>query len=186
MISGLRDLARRGLPRRFVLAASVAALLVPVGVAKGTNIWYSGGFWIHQHTRNYTLSNGIDESQAMWDAARAAQIEWNQDTILDVPSASHANSRIALGDGYFGNTGWSGLAESSYHATHSHARYNLTYTSNFNSIEKRALGCQEMGHVFGLGHGGGDCMAFTYFSNYSRYVLQHSIDEISFMYSGSH
>lgn len=92
MNSRLHAIAQWRVPRGLVVAACFAGLVLPAAVARASNLWFSGGLWIHQHTLTYSLSNGIDESQAMWDAARAAQIEWNQDTMLAVPSAPHDNS----------------------------------------------------------------------------------------------
>lgn len=167
------------------LGAALVVFLLVVTASSASNRWFAGGLWVHHHTKTYTYS-GIDQGQGLKTQAENARQEWAGDTNLSLPTSSHSSSRIHLIDDYYGKTGWSGVAYSSHHASHSHVKYNKTYISSWGTDKKRAIACQEIGHVLGLGHGGGDCMAFTYFSNWSPYVLSHSINEINWAYAGSH
>ena len=178
--------ARRTVPRWLVLAIAAAVLAVPPGVATANNLWMSGSGWVHHHTRYYYTYNGMDENQTMRSLTDDARGEWDADTRLELQRSTHDPSQMHLIDGHYGQTGWSGLAESYVHSTHSHVNYNLTYINGWSDYNKRAIGCQEIGHVLGLDHAPGDCMGFTYFSDYTSRVGKHSIDTLDGRYAQPH
>lgn len=171
---------------KLTLGGALVVFLLAAPTGSASNRWYANGLWVHHHTQTYYTYSGIDQGSALKQQAENARQEWAGDTTLSLPTSGHSASRIHLIDDYYGKTGWSGVAYSSHHASHSHVKYNLTYISNYGTDKKRAIACQEIGHVLGLTHGGGDCMAFSYFSSWSPYVLSHSINEINWGYAGSH
>lgn len=127
--------------------------------------WFAGGYWIHQHTRDYPTYSGID-NRRIEDFAQSARREWAVDTTLSLPQAGHDASRMHLMDGDYGRTGWSGLASQSFHDNHGHVQYNLFYLRAASDKFTRGVACQEMGHILGLDHGGHDCMVAGYQGKY--------------------
>lgn len=150
--------------------------------AYANNAWYDGaGNWIHQHTRNFNSYNEINESTVIYWTYEYARQDWHDRTTLNFwQSGSHSGNIIHADDGWFGLTGWAGLASSAYHTTHSHVIYNLNYLGN--NTYSRAVACQEIGHVAGLQHASGDCMGAGYFSSWSAYPETHSIEMIGWWY----
>jgi hypothetical protein len=95
--------------------------------------------------------------------------EWNQSSKLNmsVDSADDSNrarkqcksvlGQMRVCNASYGYNGWLGLAsinlDSNGHITRGTAKVNDSYSSYWaNSNEKRHVMCQEVGHVFGLGH----------------------------------
>ena len=111
--------------------------------------------------------------------AEAAINDWDSRTKLKLPRRSkHTN--ISVFDGNYGKTGWGGLASIKNtgwdwwcwwwcKVTHGHARYNSYYKNvtkgTGSNSDIRGIFCQEIGHLFGLGHSNDGCMGKGYFNN---------------------
>ena len=126
---------------------------------------------------------------ALSSQANAAVSEWDTKTTLSVPRVG-SHTEISVFDGYYGNTGWAGIASiesySGCNILHGHARVNRSYSYTSNGY--RGIFCQEVGHLFGLDHSNdGGCMGGGYFYSIDTYytVVQHNISDISSKYSGS-
>lgn len=95
--------------------------------------------------------------------------EWNQSNALNMSITSADDSKrarrqckavsgkIRVCNNTYGNNGWLGLAsiniDSNGHITQGTAKMNDTYSSYWTDPnEKRHVMCQEVGHLFGLGH----------------------------------
>lgn len=166
---------------RFLLVVGILAAAFGASARLATGHWlYDAGNPAHIHVKTHWFLNEVNDSSVARDNTRAAQIEWHQDTSLDLSSTtSHDTARFHVVDSNYGNTTWAGLAESCYHCGHLHSRLNLYYDNGDN----REIACQEVGHNIGEDHHEGDCMGATHFANWSPFVEQHSIDEVNFVYS---
>lgn len=168
--------------RTRILFAFAAALVIAVAVATtAVGHWlYVGSDPAHIHVNVHWFLNEVDQSSNAQSNTREAQIEWHQDTSLDLSStSSHDTARFHVVDGFYGNTGWAGLGDYCYHCGHLHSRLNLSYDNG----DDRATTCQEIGHNIGEDHHPGDCMGAGYFADWNSGVGQHSIDEVNFVYS---
>jgi predicted Zn-dependent protease len=108
--------------------------------------------------------------------AQAAINDWNACSGLTL-SRRTGHTDVSVYDGNFGDTGWAGLASIKNVAwdwwcpflfcgeTHGHARYNSYYS--YSSTVIQGVFCQEVGHLFGLGHSPHGCMGLGYFANIS-------------------
>lgn len=126
---------------------------------------------------------------ALSSQANAAVSEWDTKTILSVPRVG-SHTEISVFDGYYGNTGWAGIASiesaSGCNILHGHARVNRSYSYTSNGY--RGIFCQEVGHLFGLDHSNdGGCMGGGYFYSINTYytVVQHNITDIYNKYINS-
>jgi hypothetical protein len=97
-------------------------------------------------------------------------------------------------DGYFGFTGWVGLAQimnySGCHILHAHATMNLSYVPYGYNIQGTM--CQELAHGLGLDHSDtGDCMGLGYYPGSSGricfgtacdHAYSHQAADLQYMY----
>lgn len=93
----------------------------------------------------------------------------------------------------FGPTGWVGLAQLDTcvpSGSKAGCRSARAYTNLFqgyqaaqSSFARRAIACQEIGHIFGLDHANGDCMGYTYEdllgTNTSDQLERHSTEGVA-------
>lgn len=119
-------------------------------------------------TLDSTVSNG---SNMNWPSLlRTAASQWSQSNKLDLAVSPYANSsrdrrkcaavagKIRVCNMTYGNNGWLGLAsinlDSQRHITRGVAKMNDSYAWYYNSEPSEAphVMCQEVGHLFGLGH----------------------------------
>lgn len=161
-------------------AACVLAALIGATAANAHN-W---GCWRQPNRTVPAYVTAVLSSEA-----NAAVSEWDTKTILSVPRVG-SHTEISVFDGYYGNTGWAGIASiesySGCNILHGHARVNRSYSYTSNGY--RGIFCQEVGHLFGLDHSNdGGCMGGGYFYSINTYytVVQHNINDIASKYSGS-
>ena len=148
-------------------------------------VWKPDGRMIHTHTRTKGFYSSVDNS-SIRTQSEDARAEWARDTIMSLPIRAHSNASMHQLDRDYGRRRWSaqaviksGYNSSTGHYTHGHIRYNLHYMANPNRTGthdlstpygRRAIACQEIGHLIGLAHAHGDCMGYTYSSDYSKRV----------------
>lgn len=164
--------------RAICLVALTALVLAPS--AGATNYLTDGlGRLSHQHSGYQRAFNEINENGSLYNMTDLARGEWDTKTnAAVVPWSTHSGSQQHYVDGYFGATGWQGIAEVVYHpATETHTTYNLSYPQG--TYYMRAVACQEIGHLLGLNHFAGDCMGAGYFSSYTNGVTTHSINMVN-------
>lgn len=148
--------------------APIAAGLLMLGLAAPANANHTwGNYHWARTTPTFTLQLG-DNVNSVWDASLVgASADWTASSVLDTrivagrttpkqcrPSAGRAEVCNAS----YGRVGWLGIAQiwaSGSHITQAVVKLNDTYfnTASYNTPAWRAfVTCQEVGHVFGLGH----------------------------------
>ncbi|PIQ76549.1 hypothetical protein COU78_02470 [Candidatus Peregrinibacteria bacterium CG10_big_fil_rev_8_21_14_0_10_49_24] len=149
---------------------------------------YATHSWANYHwgrtTNPLPLELG-DNVAANWDAnLTLAASDWNISDMLDTAvvagksnprTCKPTSGRAEICNAKYGNTGWLGIAQiwiSGDHITQGVVKLNDTYfnTTKYNTNAWRNLvTCQEIGHIFGLGHQDenfsnpplGTCMDYT-------------------------
>ncbi len=119
--------------------------------------------------------------------AEAARLDaWNKVSNLYNYRVNY-HTDVSVFDGYFGATGWGGLAsiESSSwdwgcfgycHITHAHARVNLSYPTS--AWYRQGIYCQEAFHTYGFDHDStGGCMGLGYYPNQSNVLNSHNASD---------
>lgn len=147
------------------LSAAVAVLAVTAAPAAASHSW--GSYHWARTANPFTIQLG-DNVSSGWDAYLGqASGDWTKSSVLDttvVPgSTTGRKCRATLGraevcNAAYGRNGWLGIASiwaSGSHITQATVKVNDTYYSSgyYNTPIWRAMVvCQEVGHVFGLGH----------------------------------
>lgn len=138
--------------------------------------WYNGGTGDY-----YNIYN---------EEAKTDSNAWSPytDVFLN-PTGSGTTDHINAYNGAYGATGWLGIAEiRSYSGCtifNGRARLNQTYLDNgsYTRTNKKHVACQEVGHLFGLGHNQGSsttCMNDTILS--APYPNTHDRDLVNSIY----
>jgi hypothetical protein len=149
-----------------VLSTAVlsAVLLVGVGVAQASHSW---GTYHWARTANpFTLKMG-DNVSTSWDSYLTQTSDaWSLSSVLDTTvvaglggkNCKAQTGRIEVCSRTYGYNGWLGLAQiyiSGSHITKGIAKMNDSYFNlpTYNTPDERLhVMCQEVGHLFGLGH----------------------------------
>ena len=148
-----------------VLTSSVIALVLFAGAASANHSW-SSYHW--GRTANPLPLELGDNVSSQWDSHLSlASSDWNASAVLDTKvvagnsnpkNCKAINGRAEICSSKYGNTGWLGIAQiwiSGDHITQGVVKLNDTYfnTAKYNTSAWRNLvTCQEVGHIFGLGH----------------------------------
>jgi hypothetical protein len=165
-------------------AAAASALGAPPAEAHKlyncqTSSYNAGSLWCHLHTRYYYFYNGADGRS--YDMARDAQIDWHQQTTLDLSSTDHASSRIHHQDDYIRDPYLYGYSLICSHGCTQHT-YNNSYSEGpLSNYQVRATACHEIGHAIGHKHynGDGSCMGWPneqYMDRISSHVKYETND----------
>lgn len=162
-----------------------------LGMARGHLLVDDGAHdWWRWHWDKTTL--GVQIFGSHQSEARAARADWHNNTKLSLPLRS-SHTDISVWGGNFGDTGWGGLASiedygwdwhcwASCQIKHGHARFN-SYYGGSNSWWARGVHCQEIGHLFGLGHNNrGGCMGLGYYSNHTNRPSSHDRSDVNNKY----
>lgn len=148
----------------------------------------------------------VDSVTSDWDGELGQTIsDWSTSTALDLTITSSDDSsrtrrrcnavtgQIRVCNDSYGNNGWLGLAsiniDSNGHITQGTAKMNDSYSSYFAVQDERDhVMCQEVGHLFGLGHTSEDgssqntCMDYSQSSTSTR-PNQHDYDQLASIYA---
>ena len=146
----------------------------------------------HWGTTSYPIPlQVVDSNTSDWDGELAQALsDWSQSTKLDLSITARDDSsrarkqcravagKIRSCNAAYGNNGWLGLASiniSGSHITQGTSKMNDSYSQSFSSQNQRDhVMCQEIGHLFGLGHTSedgssqGTCMDYSTSPNSTR------------------
>lgn len=153
---------------RLAVAITGAAILAAVSLAATASHSWNNYHWART-TSSFNLQV-IDSVTSNWDDELNLSLsQWSQSTKLNLAVSAYddvkntrrqcraVSGKIRVCNMTYGNNGWLGLAsinlDSQGHITRGTAKMNDTYSSSFASQdERRHVMCQEIGHLFGLGH----------------------------------
>lgn len=153
---------------RLAVAITGAAILAAVSLAATASHSWNNYHWART-TSSFNLQV-IDSVTSNWDDELNLSLsQWSQSTKLNLAVSAYDDvkntrrqcravaGKIRVCNMTYGNNGWLGLAsinlDSQGHITRGTAKMNDTYSSSFASQdERRHVMCQEIGHLFGLGH----------------------------------
>ena len=179
-----------------VIALTLLSLLALAAPASANHSW-SNYHWAR--VSNPFPVTILDAVNSSWDARLDDALshtnnDWNDFNATDTPSGSNpvqptehsdypadpkkcrpVGGKVLVCNASYGRNGWLGLAQiwiSSGHITQGTAKMNDSYFSmaRYNTIaDRRLVMCQEVGHVFGIGHQDevhgntnlGTCMDYT-------------------------
>lgn len=183
-------------------------LLALPATASAGHWWMWGPNIFHMHApRNPSFSyyNWADENADMNLRCEYARGFWSANPNIDIYNISGppAAAQITCEDGFWGQTGWLGLASyegptdfNTGHYQKMHALNNLSYLgtngTGYNRWEwRQAVACQEVGHGFGMLHLGPGCMGVSYqvpdpYSSAARVPSAHDNEHVSWLYGGLH
>lgn len=186
------------------LPTRLAILLATLSFGTAVHASHS---WNNYHwartTSSFTLLT-VDSTTADWDSYLDASLAaWSQSNALDLSivssdDGSRTRKRCAMVQGQmrvcnaeYGRNGWLGLAsinlDSNGHITQGTAKMNDSYQEYWTHEEKNHVMCQEIGHVFGLGHTSEDgssqntCMDYSTSPN-SQFPNSHDYQQLAQIY----
>jgi hypothetical protein len=149
------------LKRAIFIWVMVFAFAFALGMPVSTWASHRWGCWKYA---NYSISwyNGGtgDYFNIYNEEARTDSNSWHNltDLSLNPVSSPGTTDHINAYNGFYGATGWLGIAEirrySGCTVLEGRARLNQSYLDNgsYSRTNKKHVACQEVGHLFGLGH----------------------------------
>lgn len=194
----------------FIVAVIIVAIFVaPVGANNSsttpeTSDSHAWGNYHWARTSNPFHVKLGDNVTSAWDSYLVdANADWNASSVLNtsiVAGQSNKRCRPTAGrgevcNGSYGQNGWLGLAQiwlSGGHISQGTAKMNDTYfnMAAYNTpAERRHVMCQEVGHIFGLGHqdeSGASlktCMDYAQDSTYSQHPNAHDYQMLESIYN---
>ena len=173
---------------RLAVAIGTAVVLTASFAANASHSW-ANYHWART-SQDFRLQV-IDSNTPDWDGELAQTMtDWSKSTAFNLAVTSYDDSsrtrklcRAVVGkirscNAAYGNNGWLGLASiniSGDHITQGTSKMNDSYTAQFAvQTERDHVMCQEIGHLFGLGHTSEDgstqntCMDYSNSSTSTR------------------
>lgn len=182
-----------------VLAGATIALTASL-TANASHSW--GNYHWARNSASFTLQVIHSVSTDWDDELNLALSQWSQSTKLDLQITAYDDAtrarkqcrsvtgKIRVCNAAYGNNGWLGLAsinlDSQGHISRGTAKMNDSYSMDQN--ERRHVMCQEIGHLFGLGHTSEDgssqktCMDYSN-DPQSTAPNQHDYDQLASIYA---
>lgn len=180
----------RSSKRLFVFWAALLALcaIVATSATYASHRWYCWKY-ANYYIRWYNGGTG-DYYSIFEEEAKGDSNSWHRYTDIYLATVSSAGSsdHVNAYNGYYGGTGWLGIAEirsySGCTVYNGRARLNMSYLEGgYSRTNKKHVACQEVGHLFGLGHNRGasnTCMNDTILT--APYPNAHDRDLINSIY----
>lgn len=142
---------------------AVAATLGYSGAALASHYWYCSGStpWKYANYYIYFYNGASGDYYTMGqEEAKTDSNSWHNytDVTLAQVSAAGSTDHMNIYSGYYGSTGWLGIAEirgySGCTITNGRVRMNMSYLENgsYTRTNKKHVMCQEIGHLLGLNH----------------------------------
>lgn len=191
------------LNRLTVATAATVVLCAAALTAQASHTW-NNYHWART-AQDFPLQV-IDSTSADWDGELGQTLtDWSTSTVLNLAITSSDDTartrkrcaavtgKIRVCNASYGNNGWLGLAsinlDSNGHIVQGTAKMNDSYASSFAvQNERDHVMCQEVGHLFGLGHTSEDgstqntCMDYSQSSTSTR-PNSHDYAQLSSQYS---
>ena len=190
------------LNRLAVAMIGAAVVLTASLTANASHSW--GNYHWGRTSQNFPLQV-IDSNTPDWDGELAQTLtDWSKSTAFELSVTGYDDSsrtrklcravsgKIRSCNASYGNNGWLGLASiniSGDHITQGTSKMNDSYSAQFAVQNQRDhVMCQEIGHLFGLGHTSEDgssqntCMDYSQSSTSTR-PNQHDYDLLASKYA---
>lgn len=188
--------------RLFVAVIGAAAVLAASSAVNASHRW--GNY--HWGTTSYPINlQVVDSNTPDWDGELATTLtDWSASTKLNLSITARDDSsrtrklcravsgKIRSCNAAYGNNGWLGLASiniSGSHITQGTSKMNDSYSVQFADQNQRDhVMCQEIGHLFGLGHTSEDGSSQSTCMDYSNSATstnpnQHDYDMLNTIYN---
>jgi hypothetical protein len=171
-----RSTEERAMKRLFV---ALTALILTLSVAVQASATHSWSDYHWARSSNPFTVTLIDNVTSDWDSRLAiASADWSASSVLDTEIAAAGRREVTVSNGFYGQTGWVGLARiwidgRTHHILRGETLLNETYLTDDQRYATEAFRqfviCQEVGHTFGLDHQDevfsnqnlGTCMDYT-------------------------
>lgn len=190
------------LNRLAVAMIGAAVVLTASLTANATHSW--GNYHWGRTSQDFPLQV-IDSNTPDWDGELAQTLtDWSKSTAFNLSITGYDDSsrtrklcravsgKIRSCNASYGNNGWLGLASiniSGDHITQGTSKMNDSYSAQFAvQTQRDHVMCQEIGHLFGLGHTSEDgssqntCMDYSQSSTSTR-PNQHDYDLLASKYA---
>lgn len=190
---------KRKLMTRFAVAASAAVITM---AAYADHSW--NNYHIARDSSSFTILY-VDSMSSQWDSTLVEAIQkWGQSNVIGFEQVGSDDSgktrkrcpmisgQMRVCNDRYGQNGWLGLAsiglDSNGHIDQGTAKMNDSYDWYWTPEEMNHVVCQEIGHVFGLGHTSedgssqGTCMDYST-STSSQWPNNHDYQMIEEIYS---
>lgn len=182
-----------------------------LNIAEANHTW--GNYHWARTTPTFTIKLG-DNLTPAWDSyLTQTSVDWSSSSVLDTAivagntnntkgkntpkNCNPTTGRGEICNAKYGANGWLGIASiwaSGEHITAGTVKLNDTYftTANYNKLTwKNLVMCQEVGHIFGLGHQDevfdnpnlNTCMDYTNNPESNQYPNDHDYDLLEIIYS---
>ena len=180
-----------------VASCGIFALTVNASHSWSTYHWATEDGVVHLPTVSKITSDwtgSYDESLNQWESAHIDHTtrEVGSTSSKDRKRCTAIQGKMVTCNATYGRNGWAGLAsinlDSNGHITQGIAKMNDTYLANDTVDYRNHVMCQEIGHVYGLGHTSEDgssqstCMDYSN-SLSSQWPNNHDFQMLAEMYN---